>query len=145
MIQFVNPNTEQSRVFRIKANGADYLETISWYGDMDADGVATNGDYFEILKINHNVILDDLTPQQTYHFRVKSTDQLMSGADREDNDANPSPDFFFTMGTVDNTPPVISNVDVSYGYDSATITWVTDEPSTSTVNYGVFFPAGFAY
>ncbi|MBA7502247.1 hypothetical protein ES706_00831 [subsurface metagenome] len=49
----------------------------------------------------------------------------------------------FTLRTVfpplgsDNTPPVISNVaSSSITYDSATITWDTDEPGDSVVNYG---------
>ena len=37
---------------------------------------------------------------------------------------------------VDATPPVISNVSVTPGTISATVTWNTDEPATSEVNYG---------
>jgi len=41
------------------------------------------------------------------------------------------------LGTADTTPPVISNVSVSgITANSATITWNTDEPSTSVVEYG---------
>ena len=42
------------------------------------------------------------------------------------------------FGTVDpdTTPPVISGVGANPSYDSATITWTTDETATSVVNYG---------
>ncbi|MEW6770960.1 MAG: fibronectin type III domain-containing protein [Bacillota bacterium] len=36
----------------------------------------------------------------------------------------------------DTTPPVISSVAASTTATTATITWVTDEPATSVVNYG---------
>ena len=36
----------------------------------------------------------------------------------------------------DITPPVISAVSVTPGTTTATVTWTTNEPSTSTVNYG---------
>ncbi len=40
--------------------------------------------------------------------------------------------------TPDTTPPVISNILVSsLGSDSATISWDTDEPATTQVNYGL--------
>jgi hypothetical protein len=37
----------------------------------------------------------------------------------------------------DTTPPVISNVQVTEGVTTATITWQTDEPATSRVDYGL--------
>ena len=38
---------------------------------------------------------------------------------------------------VDATGPVISNVNVVAGQTTATVTWTTSEPATSTVNYGL--------
>jgi hypothetical protein len=35
------------------------------------------------------------------------------------------------------SPPVISNINVSAGETTATITWTTDEPATSVVDYGL--------
>jgi len=40
----------------------------------------------------------------------------------------------------DTTPPVISNVQVTAGETSATLSWETDEPATSTVAYGEITP-----
>ncbi len=42
----------------------------------------------------------------------------------------------FGTAAPDTTPPVISNVAANPSYDSATITWTTDEASTSVVYYG---------
>ncbi len=40
--------------------------------------------------------------------------------------------------SVDNTPPVINNIQVSsVSHSTATITWMTDEPSNSVINYGL--------
>jgi len=41
-----------------------------------------------------------------------------------------------SVGNPDTTPPVISNVAVTPGITSATVTWTTDEPATSSVSYG---------
>jgi len=40
------------------------------------------------------------------------------------------------VAVVDTTPPQISNITVQADYESATITWETDEPSDSLVQYG---------
>jgi hypothetical protein len=53
-------------------------------------------------------------------------------------------DYFFETsspivpedGTLDTNPPVISNVQVAPGVTTATVTWTTDENSTSQVAYG---------
>ncbi|MFV1884104.1 MAG: lamin tail domain-containing protein [Balneola sp.] len=48
---------------------------------------------------------------------------------------------FFPNGNTggpDTTPPIISSIQaISVGANSATITWTTDEPSNSTVDYGL--------
>ncbi len=38
--------------------------------------------------------------------------------------------------TADTTPPTISSVDVQAGSDSAVVTWLTDEPASSSVAFG---------
>ncbi|TSC75295.1 MAG: cytochrome C family protein [Parcubacteria group bacterium Gr01-1014_30] len=54
-------------------------------------------------------------------------------------------------GTTDTTPPVISNIRISTStFSSVTITWQTDEPATSqveygkTINYGLYSPLSSA-
>ncbi|MDH7481597.1 MAG: family 10 glycosylhydrolase [Armatimonadota bacterium] len=44
--------------------------------------------------------------------------------------------YSISAGGNDTTPPVISNVSSAAGQTSATITWTTDEPATSQVEYG---------
>jgi hypothetical protein len=80
------------------------------------------------LSTSHEVTLTGLESDTTYHYRVRSTDD-------SDNDAV-SGDKTFT--TPDTTPPVISDVTVTdISAASANITWNTDEPATSQVEYGL--------
>ncbi|MBP6963462.1 MAG: family 10 glycosylhydrolase [Armatimonadetes bacterium] len=44
---------------------------------------------------------------------------------------------FYSATAADTTPPVISGVSASFGATYATITWQTDEASTSQVEYGL--------
>jgi hypothetical protein len=78
----------------------------------------------------HSVTITGLTASTLYHYRVKSRDTASNLAT--------SADFTFTTTAApDTTPPVISAV-ASSGLTAtgATITWTTDEPSTSQVEYG---------
>jgi len=42
----------------------------------------------------------------------------------------------FGTSAPDTTPPVITGISVNPSFDSATVTWTTDEAATSTVEYG---------
>ncbi|MFQ5509430.1 MAG: fibronectin type III domain-containing protein [Leptospirillia bacterium] len=81
------------------------------------------------LVTDHSVTLTGLDLNALYLFHVESRDgvgNLVIGTDNS----------FFTE--VDSLAPVISNVMVSgIGAASATVTWDTDEPSTSQVHYGI--------
>jgi Purple acid Phosphatase, N-terminal domain len=76
---------------------------------------------------SHRVALIGLSPKTIYHYRVKSTDA--SG------NLSQSADHAFTTADID--APMISNVTASNitGID-ATITWITDDPAESAVEYG---------
>lgn len=79
------------------------------------------------LVLSHSVPLTGLSPQTEYYFKVKSTDA--SG--------NPavSGDYIFT--TADPNAPAISNVTaINITGVSVTITWITDDPAESQVEYG---------
>ena len=78
------------------------------------------------LVTSHVVGLSGLSPRTTYHYRVKSQDDMGNAA--------VSGDYTFT--TADDDPPVISNVAATVTGMSVTFTWTTDEPSTSEVEYG---------
>jgi peroxiredoxin len=81
------------------------------------------------LSTSHSVTLTELDPGTTYYFKVTSMDaagnQVTGGGE------------FTTLAIADETPPMISGVGVSnITESSATITWATNEPATSQVQYG---------
>ena len=99
------------------------------YGLTDAYGSATTEN--ATLVTSHAVYLTGLTRGTTYHYRVVS-------ADASENEGR-SGDYTFI--TPDLTPPVISDVTaVDITATGATITWTTDEPATSQVEYGLTAP-----
>ncbi len=79
---------------------------------------------------NHSVTLIGLNGSTTYYFRVSSRDSSANEA------VEPDPLGTFTTAEADITAPVISGIVVSLSSTEATITWNTDEPSTSQVTYG---------
>lgn len=81
------------------------------------------------LVTEHSQTLSGLISSQTYHYRVRS----VSGAGVE----SVSGDYTFTTAA-DTTPPVILNIQVTnITGNTARITWVTDDPATGQVEYGL--------
>lgn len=79
---------------------------------------------------SHSVTLVNLAAGTTYHYRVRSKDAAGNLA--------VSGDFTFATPANDVTPPVITNVAVSnISGSSARLTWLTDEPGDSQVDYGL--------
>src|SRR3990170_1669525 len=79
---------------------------------------------------SHSVTLNNLSATTTYHFRVKSTDAAGNLATSGDY-------TFTTAAPPDTTAPVISSVAAgSITTTGVTITWTTNEASTSKVEYG---------
>jgi len=78
----------------------------------------------------HSVNLSGLSPSTTYHFQAMSKDASGSSAS--------SGDLTFTTGTVPlPTPPTLSAVNATnITPTTATITWTTDQASTTQVFYG---------
>jgi len=129
----------------IKISGiTDTLAVVLWATDEPADSSVEYGnstayglrasDTAQLL--NHSVILSGLSPNTTYHIRVRSTDTSGNGptlgADMT----------FTTAGVPDTVAPVIGGIAVvDVTTDGATITWTTDEPANALVEYG----AGQAY
>jgi phosphodiesterase/alkaline phosphatase D-like protein len=82
------------------------------------------------LVTSHSVSLPGLTAGTTYHYRVKSKDTA-------ENEKTSGDYTFTTTSAGDTTAPVISGVSASgITISTATITWTTDEPATSQVEYG---------
>lgn len=85
------------------------------------------------LTTNHTMTLLDLQPSSIYTYRVASTDGSGNGP------------VYSALGTFstqappgDITPPVITGGPTVVFVDQTTaiVEWTTDEPATSTVNYG---------
>ena len=83
------------------------------------------------LLTSHAVTLAGLTPGATYRYRVRSRDAA-------GNLAVSAASGTFTTSAADATPPVISAVNATdVMADRATITWTTDEPADSLVEFGL--------
>lgn len=90
------------------------------------------------MTTKHSVTLTDLAPSTRYHFAVGSQDAAGNGPLVNPNATNPSVvSSFTTEAEADTVAPVISNVFMSFATDTtALITWITDEPANSLVQYG---------
>lgn len=95
------------------------------------------------LLTSHALMLSALTASTTYYYLVESKDAA-------NNVATSGVQSFVTLPAVvvpppDVTPPVISGTAVSaIVATSATISWTTNEPSTSKVYYGTTTPVNLA-
>ena len=81
------------------------------------------------LSQSHDVLLNGLAAQTAYHFRVSSTDAVGNG---------PAVSGDATFTTAASAPPAVISGPSASGVtgNGATITWTTDEPATSLVEYG---------
>lgn len=82
------------------------------------------------LATTHTQTISGLSSSTIYHYRVRSRDASGNLA--------VSGDFTFTTSApADTTPPVISNIQaINITSSSVTITWATNEASTTQVEYG---------
>jgi len=123
-------------------NVTDTSASITWTTDEPADSVVNYGNTTALgltasdasLVTSHSVSLGSLDPATTYYYEVQSTDGV--GNTASDNNGG----AYYTLTTAtppDTTPPAISEVAAGNLTDtSVTITWTTDEPADSVVNYG---------
>ncbi|MFA6105983.1 MAG: fibronectin type III domain-containing protein, partial [Patescibacteria group bacterium] len=88
------------------------------------------------LTTQHSVNLQNLTPNQTYHYQILSRDG--------NNNLATSGDLTFLTGTaIDTTPVLITNVtSTSIGLTYATIGWDTSKNSNATVDFGTTLSYG---
>jgi peroxiredoxin len=97
------------------------------YGETETYGSSTTPD--TNLSTSHSVTLTELDPNTTYYFEVMSEDAAGNEATAKGE--------LKTLATADTIPPTISGVNISnITESSAIITWTTNEPATSQVNYG---------
>ena len=114
--------------------------TINWTTNEAAD---TQVEYGTTLSYGNTSSLDsslvtvhsqtiNVAPSTQYYYRVLSSDASGNLAVSVDH-------TFISGELADLTPPVISNVQVTnIAPSSVTITWMTDEASTSKVQYGFY-------
>ena len=114
--------------------------TVTWSTDVPATaqmGYGTTTALGQLsplqsaMTASHGVTLTGLNPGTEYYFVAQST-----GADGATGYSSVM--TFTTMGTATTPPPVISNVmATSIGNTTATVTWTTDQSTSSQVNYGL--------
>ena len=109
-------------------------DTQVLYGPTSSYGFATPLN--TSLVTNHSVSLSGLSPSTTYHFSIRSKDAT--------NNLGASPDITFTtLAPPDTTPPTFSAVAASSITEvSATITWTTNKPANSQLEYGLLISYG---
>ncbi|MFA5128970.1 MAG: fibronectin type III domain-containing protein [Patescibacteria group bacterium] len=130
------PIISDIQVINITETGA----TIIWTTDEPANSKVEYGltDSYELGEVSstdfatsHSLVISGLLGNTTYHFRVTS-------ADSSGNAAVSGDDTFTTLAPPDSDPPIISNIRViNITETSATVTWETNERSTSRVRYGL--------
>ena len=111
--------------------------SISWATSSPSNSVVNYGSTSSYsssqtvatLVTSHTMTITGLSPATTYHFDAASTDQY--------GQTTTSPDGTFTTPSASGNPPVISGLGATTTANGATISWTTDEPSSSVVNYGL--------
>ncbi len=94
------------------------------YGETAAYGEDSGVD--PTLETSHDVFLTGLTSDTDYHYAVVSVDS--------NQNSTQSADATFTTAVI---PLVIFEVTVAAGVDSAVVTWRTNRPSDTRVEYGL--------
>ncbi|MFA6097503.1 MAG: fibronectin type III domain-containing protein, partial [Candidatus Paceibacterota bacterium] len=98
----------------------------------DTNSPSTDASY----NMDHSITLANLLPETTYYFKITSVDNSISN-NSSYLDNSGSGYSFTTLASQDVTPPLISVVSSGTpAYNTATITWTTDENSGSLVDFG---------
>jgi len=135
----LNNDTSAPVISGVYANNISRTSaTINWTTDEAADSQVEYGttlsygyrtDVDPSMVTSHNIVIG-VAPSTTYYYRVLSRDA--SG------NLSVSQSFTFTSAQqIDLTPPSISNIQITnITSSSATISWMTDEASTSQIEFG---------
>lgn len=147
--EFRNPqpvSTEGPLISDVAFNtSADGSAIVTWVTDKastsqimlcDPAGLCTWTDPDTTLVTSHSVTVSNLKSDVQYHVTLKSIDQYGNEAQFETDRS-----FSGTVSSIvsydDTTPPLISQVSVTDITDIGfRVTWLTDEPATSQVEYG---------
>ncbi|MDD3102264.1 MAG: DUF2341 domain-containing protein, partial [Patescibacteria group bacterium] len=102
------------------------------YGSVTRISSPNSQNYYE-----HSVDLSGLTSGTRYYYYVQSYD-ISENVGVDNNEG----DYYFFNTTYDFTPPEITLVSAANTAYTSTITWLTDELSTSQVEYGTTIAYG---
>ena len=150
-------STEPPVITNVNVATTKTTATVTWNTDKPANSgldYGSNNQYGlnkndATQTMTHSISLTGLNSNTTYHFQAKSADSDNKAANSGDKvfitkaDTDISPPSLPPSGdgsgtpSTDTTPPVISDIQVSVANTTATITWVTNEPSDSVINYGL--------
>jgi hypothetical protein len=133
------PDTTPPVISNVQVTSVDdSTAVVTWTTDETSDSVVqygtTSGSYplsrnNTNLVTSHSITLTGLTENTIHYFRVGSTDGSGNGAISNEMS-------FTTDPTPDTTAPIISNVQVtSITQTAATISWTTNEPADSQVQF----------
>ncbi len=126
------------KTYTVKADPGSRTCVITWVTDEPATSQVRygtsnppTGETVEDITLvtDHSVTLTNLLPDTKYYYAVVSCDARRNCVTKGV--------YWFTTKSADVTPPVISEVSADPGSNSVVITWVTDEPATSLVGYGI--------
>ena len=139
LLTSATPDTTAPTISNLKVVGVtDTLAIITWntnepalgiieYGTSQAYGQIAVTERYEMV---HRVIITGLKPDTMYYLIVRAIDVVGNGPTTSDDLG------FFTLKVPDRTAPVITNVKVEVvDATRAIVSWATDEPSDSGVNY----------
>ena len=131
--QFVKITDTPNAVINTDADHPDTSMIIEWTTDVPSTSqldYGTDSSYGQTLydyslKTDHKVVINNLTPSTTYHYKITC------GAPDHMNIT--SSDLTF------KTPIQFSNIATSYSVNSndVVVTWNTDVPTTSQIAYGL--------
>ncbi|GFO54930.1 hypothetical protein GMSM_19370 [Geomonas sp. Red276] len=123
----------------MRTSTTDTSVTITWITDEPAtSGVSLNdGTNYIVytdttLTTSHSVVISKLTPSTAYSYVVSSTDAVGNGPTLS------AAKSFTTDQAADTTAPVFTQVPIvkNTTHQSADLYWVTDEPSSCSIEYG---------
>ncbi len=137
-LTFVAPDTVAPAVTGVAVTGSGASRTFTWttdeastssvaYGTSTALGTTTTG----ASGTNHSVTVTGLADTTTYYYRVTSADAAGNASTSPAATASAG-----TFATADTTPPTVAALVATGSGMTATLTWTTNESSTSVVKYG---------